>query len=372
MSPTHFFGLMHLYVHIPFCHRICPYCAFFKHTPGATDMRGFVRAVGTEAALRLPVGAAPETLYFGGGTPGMLSPTHLEALVQELKKTVDLSRLKEWSFEANPVAFGAEKARQWRRLGITRVSLGVQSLDKRMLEVLGRRHTPESVAESVRFLRSAGIPQVNIDLMFGVPGQTVEMWEETLDRALELQPDHISTYNLTYEEGTPFYEQYGPQTVDEEQDVAMFETAERILCGAGFRHYEVSNYARNDDCISLHNMACWMGEDYYGLGPGACGTVNMLRTENAGDTPAYIAALSRGELPPGTSEVLSAEQRRTELVGLWLRTDVPLPVSFLSSSEMPFVQELVREGLATFSPELGLSLTRRGRLLTDEIAVGLV
>ncbi len=364
---------MHLYVHIPFCHRICPYCAFFKHTPGRTDMRGFVAAVVQEAHLRLPEGFAPETIYFGGGTPSMLSPTHLERLVEGLRERVDFSRLREWSFEANPATFNAAKVAQWRRLGITRVSLGVQSMDARLLRLLGREHTPADVAESVALLRAAGMPQVNIDLMFSLPTQTPEDWRRTLEATLALQPDHISTYNLTYEEDTAFFEQFGAGAGDEGTDVAMFSMAEDILVPAGFRHYEISNYAHGDACRSLHNLACWRGEDYYGLGPGAAGTVVGLRYRNIEDTPAYIAALTgSGELPPAEEERLSPEARRTELLGLMLRTDEGLPAGFLRPQDEAFLTMLGAEGLAQRGADGRLCLTPAGRLVADEIAVGLM
>ena len=359
-----------LYIHIPFCHRICPYCAFFKHTPGSTDMRGFVQAVAREARLRLPAGFAPRTVYFGGGTPSMLSPTHMERLVAGLREAADFSWVEEWSFEANPATFTLAKVRQWRELGITRVSLGVQSFEPHLLQLLGREHTPADVAESVQMLQEAGMPHINIDLMFALPGQTAQEWEHTLREAVRLGVDHISAYSLTLEEGMPFHLQYAGSG-DDERDAALFELAEDILTAAGFRHYEISNYARTGG-ESLHNLACWQGRDYIGLGPGACGTVDGTRYENAGDTAAYTAALAQGELPPGTAEKLSAEARRTELLGLMLRTDTGLPAAMLRAQDVEFVSMLEREGLARRGGDGALLLTRRGRLVADEIAVGLL
>lgn len=369
---------MHLYLHIPFCHRICPYCAFFKHTPGATDMRGFVQAVCQEAKLRLPVGFAPRTIYFGGGTPSMLSPTHLQALVEGLREAVDFRQVEEWSFEANPATFTPAKARQWRELGVTRVSLGAQSFEPDLLRLLGRTHTPEQIEESVRMLREAGMEQVNLDLMFSLPGQSPAQWEHTLQKALELRTEHISTYNLTYEEDTDFFRRFGASGTDEETDIRMFQMAEELLTGAGFRHYEISNYAR-EGCLSLHNLSCWRGEDYFGLGPGACASVDGLRYANAPDTTRYIAALTAASpaLPPGTVEALTPEQRRTERIGLALRTDEGLPRELLEETpdwqeKRGFTEMLQREGLAVFSPARRLVLTGKGRLVADEIAVGLL
>ncbi len=303
----------------------------------------------------------------------MLSPTHLAALVSGLAEVVDFSCLKEWSFEANPATFNAAKVEQWRQLGITRVSLGVQSFSPRLLRLLGREHSPEQVAESVSLLRAAGMPQVNIDLMFSLPTQSLAEWRHTLEAALELSPDHVSTYNLTYEEDTAFFELYGADAADEESDVEMFCLAEDLLSAAGFRHYEISNYARGDACRSLHNLACWRGEDYYGLGPGACGTVNGLRYRNVEDTAAYTAALvQQGVLPPCHVEHLGEDARRTELLGLRLRTDEGLPAHFIRPQDAAFISMLQQEGLASLDAAGSLFLTRVGRLVADEIAVGLL
>ena len=362
---------MHLYIHIPFCLRICPYCAFYKHMLGRTDLAGFVRAVAAEARLRLPAGYAPETIYFGGGTPSLLSPKHLNLLVEGLREVVDFSRVREWSFESNPATFTTAKAEQWAQLGITRVSLGAQSFEPELLKLLGRTHSPQQIEQSVQMLRAAGIPQVNIDLMFSLPGQSLQQWQHTLECAIAQQPDHISTYNLTYEEDTAFFDTFGAQGNDEETDVAMFTLADEQLTAAGYRHYEISNFARNG-CISHHNLACWRGEDYYGLGPGAYGTICSTRYRNTEDTTAYIAALQAGRLPDFTTETITPENRRTELLGLRLRTDEGLPPELLRPQDSKFVDMLVEEKLATLGAEGRLYLTLRGRLLADEIAVQLL
>lgn len=362
---------MHLYIHIPFCHRICPYCAFFKHTPSSTDMKGFITALVKEARLRLPEGYAPRTLYFGGGTPSMLSPTHLQKMVDGLREHIDLSRLEEWSFESNPATFTTAKAQHWKELGINRVSLGAQSFEPELLQLLGREHSPEQIAASVQMLRDAGIPQVNIDLMFSLPGQTTAHWEHTLRSALNLQPEHISTYNLTYEEGTDFYKRYGADATEEETDVAMFNMTDDLLRAAGYRHYEISNFALPGK-ESLHNLACWRGMDYYGLGPGACGTVQSRRYRNTEDTTDYIRNLLDGHLPPEDAEILTPEQRRTEQLGLMLRTDEGLPPHLLLPRNEETITMLENEGLALRRADGTLHLTRAGRLLADEIALALI
>ena len=362
---------MHLYIHVPFCNKICPYCAFYKHRLGNTNIRGYVESVIKEAKIRLPLGYRPQTVYFGGGTPSMLSPTHLQTLVDGLKEHIDLSAVQEWSFETNPATFTPAKVEQWVKLGITRVSLGAQSFEPELLKLLGREHSPQQIEESIRMLREAGMPQVNIDLMFSLPGQTLQQWEHTLQEALRLQPNHISTYNLTYEEDTDFFRTYGCDAGDEDTDVAMFNMADELLTQAGYRHYEISNYAR-DGAISHHNAACWRGEDYYGLGPGACGTVGTLRYRNTENTHQYIADLAQGMLSENEHEILTPQARRTELLGLQIRMDEGISAELLQEQNQAFISMLIAEGLAATSADGRLILTRSGRLVADEIAGGLL
>ena len=254
---------MHLYVHIPFCHRICPYCSFYKHTPASTDMNLFVRALLREVEsrkddLQNSPEHEPRTLYFGGGTPSMLSNSHLGKIIQGIDHVVDIASLDEFSFESNPTTFTINKVRAWKDMGINRVSLGIQSWDPRILAVLGRTHTPEIARHSLEMLRTAGIPEINIDLMFAIPGQTLQLWEQTLLQTVEANPEHISAYNLTYEEDTAFFESLakGEINQDTEHDADYFELADTILTDAGFRHYETSNYARNN-LLSKHNFGYW-------------------------------------------------------------------------------------------------------------------
>ena len=363
----------HIYIHIPFCHRICPYCAFYKHTPGATDLRGFVEAIVTEAKLRLPEGAAPRTLYFGGGTPSMLSPTHLRLLVDGLHSHLDLTQLEEWSFEANPATFTSTKVQQWRMLGITRVSLGAQSFDPLILRILGREHSPKDIAESVHMLREEGGMRVNIDLMFCLPGLSQQDWRSTLEQAIALKPEHISTYSLTLEPGTPFAA--SPiSTPTEDEEVLSYTLAHDLLSAAGYRHYEVSNYAFGENERSLHNLSCWRGEQYVGLGPGACGTLESTHYMNEPDTNGYIDALSQGALPTGTQENITPEMHRTELISLGLRTDEGISLALLREKDQrEVIPMLLREGLANISKDdMRLSLTPKGYLLADEIALQLI
>jgi oxygen-independent coproporphyrinogen-3 oxidase len=359
-----------LYLHIPFCHRICPYCSFYKHTPGGTPIGAFIDALADEARNRIqePV----RSIYLGGGTPSMLSPRHLERLFAALHETVDFPKLDEVTLEANPATFDVEKARLFRALGVTRVSLGIQSFAPHVLQTLGREHTAEQASESVAVLRDAGIPQVNIDLMFSIPGQSEGDWEHTLHHAVSLRPDHISAYNLTYEEDTVFFESLrrGEMRMNEDVDARFFHFAADYLTSEGFEHYETSNYAK-PGMRSTHNEGYWNGEDYIGLGPSAVSTINGQRLKNVADTAAYIARVQSLGIALDGSEILDAEARRIERIALGLRTSAGIELSLLGEEARNQVMSLEMEGLARIDGNR-LVLTGRGRALVDPIAAELV
>ncbi|WP_035601866.1 radical SAM family heme chaperone HemW [Haloferula sp. BvORR071] len=361
---------MLLYLHIPFCHRVCPYCSFYKHTPGDTPVGSFVEALLAEARERLGgCGEQPRTLYLGGGTPSMLSPSHLRKLFGGLRELLPLDELDEVTLEANPATFDLGKARLFRELGLSRVSLGIQSFAPHVLQALGREHSAEEAAASVGILREAGMPGVNIDLMFAIPGQTEADWRETIETAIALQPDHISAYNLTYEEDTAFFESLRRGEVAESEDInaRYFLLADELLRGAGFEHYETSNYAKPGH-RSTHNRGYWRGEDYLGLGPSAVSTIQGERVKNISDTAAYVRMVGSLGHAVVESESLDPEQRRLERIALMLRTDEGVPVSLLDKAGIP---RLLEHGLAEIKGE-HLVLTLAGSPLVDPIAAELV
>ncbi|MFT5906208.1 MAG: oxygen-independent coproporphyrinogen-3 oxidase [Cryomorphaceae bacterium] len=360
---------MQLYLHIPFCHRICPYCSFYKHTPGNTDMRAFIRSIGAEAefyAAKFP-SRKINTLYLGGGTPSMLSRTLLAELHTQLTTHFDLSELKEFTFEANPATFDLKKAQYFTELGISRISLGIQSFDNAVLKTLGREHNREEAQKTVPILREAGISEVNIDLMFSIPGQSLDSWRDTLESAIALSPDHISAYNLTYEEDTEFIKKYttGEYLDDPDTNAKFFHLAHELLTEAGFDHYETSNYAKSG-AKSTHNKAYWQGGEYLGLGPSAVSTIHDTRWKNVPDTAAYIRHIGSVGHAQTEIENLSAEDFRIERIALMLRTTEGLAVSIFTAVEMERVQILVSEGLATISNDQFI-LTPKGTLLVDSI-----
>lgn len=360
-------GMMirHLYVHIPFCHRICPYCSFYKHEPGNADIPAFLNAVTCEAraaAERWRGRIQPETIYFGGGTPGLLSATHVARWLPEFRGVFDLSALREWTMELNPRSVRDNKAAVLLENGVTRASLGVQAWDEPTLEVLGRDHAPAEAEEAFHILRRAGFPVVNIDLMFSVPGQSLETWRETVRRTVALEPDHVSAYNLTYEEDTGFFEKLnaGEFSRSEEEDAACFSATMEVLGAAGFAHYEISNYAR-PGFESVHNQSYWAGEDYLGLGPSAVSTVDRVRWKNVENTALYTVSPVAGR----TEETLSEEQWRCERIALELRTTRGVALSYLPHPQR--VDALLDDGLAEVK-EARLLLTPKGKFLVDSIA----
>jgi len=373
---------MLLYVHIPFCHRVCPYCSFHKHTPGATPIGRFVEAVVAEARHRFPGAGPARTAYFGGGTPSMLSPSHLRTLFDGLAAPLELEALDEVTLEANPATFDLAKATLFRELGIRRVSLGIQSFDPRALATLGREHDPEQAAESVRLLRRAGMPSVNVDLMFSVPGLSLDDWRRTLEATLALEPDHVSAYNLTYEEDTAFFESLrrGELDLDEDRDAEQFHLAHELLTAAGYEHYETSNYARPGH-RSTHNHGYWNGEDYLGLGPSAVSTLGgdgpagdaatarpaTVRHTNIADTDRYVRMIEQVGHAITTSEELTAGQLRLERLALLLRTREGVPLGLLDGADP---EPLLEQGLARIENDR-LVLSGRGAALVDPIAAEL-
>lgn len=302
----------------------------------------------------------------------MLSGKHLTELFESLSNVFDLSALDEITLEANPATFDLKKAQLFKNLGVTRVSLGIQSFTPHVLQTLGREHSPQQATESVAILREAGITSVNIDLMFSIPGQSLADWESTLDHTISLKPDHISAYNLTYEEDTAFFEslQNGTYKENEDHDADHYHLADRLLTEAGFHHYETSNYAR-DSQQSSHNQGYWQGEDYLGLGPSAVSTIGRIREKNIPDTAAYISQVKSLGNAIHETETLTDAQRRIELIALGLRTTQGIPLKLLGSSNLKLAKTFASESLLEIG-DTHLHLTALGRPLVDPIAAELI
>ena len=360
----------HLYIHIPFCLQICPYCSFYKDIAGPGKADPLVEAVTREAEL-FGNHCAPRTVFIGGGTPTALSVTQLERLLAGLHRHLDFTDTDEFTIEMNPATVTARKAELLRGFGVNRVSMGVQSWDPHLLKLLGRVHDADQVRRSFAILREAGFDNLNLDLIYGVPGQSLVQWEESIRQTVALGPEHISAYCLTYEEDTEYFERMtrGEFREDVESDAGFFERGVEMLSAAGYGQYEISNHARpGREC--RHNLAYWEGADYLGLGPSAWSTIGERRWQNVPDTAAYVRAVQAGVRPLRNEEILPAAKREAEKIAFGLRMNAGIDPARLAERH-ELITGLREEGLLEdHGPRV--RLTPRGRLLADEIAAELM
>jgi oxygen-independent coproporphyrinogen-3 oxidase len=364
----------HLYVHVPFCAHRCGYCDFVTVVGRHGEHGRYVEALLRELELERDVLADDvETVFLGGGTPTFLNPEALERLLGALPQA------REVTVEANPETVTPALAALLRRNGVTRVSLGAQTFDPRLLEVLERGASPDDVRRAFFSVRDAGFDNISLDLIYGIPGQSVADLERDLDEALALGPDHLSCYELEAKPGTRFTHAFGDELA--RQADAMEEYFERVverLTGGGYRWYETANFCRpgERDYRAQHNLAYWHGSDYLGVGVGAVSTVAGERRRNRPGLARYVAALEGGEAPPRELEQLDAETRSTERVLLGLRLDEPLSLNGLEGAlDDTALARLERLGLAYIDAEVdgrSLVLTPRGRFLGGGVTAELL
>lgn len=365
----------HMYVHVPFCRRRCSYCDFSIAVRSVVPVAEYVQAVATELAMRLPLSEriALNTLYFGGGTPSRLGPDGVTALMRTIRNVVGLLPEAEITLEANPEDITPEAVRAWRDVGINRLSIGVQSFHDNVLTWMHRVHNAAEAEKAVRIARDGGISAFSLDLIFSVPAALNRVWHTDLDRALALQPDHISLYGLTIEPQTPLGRWQARGDVvesPEEQYEEEFLLANSHLAAAGFDHYEVSNFARSGK-RAVHNSAYWRGVSYLGIGPSAHGFDGTVRRWNTSAYAAWLEVLHSGNDPVDGSEVLTVENRIAETVYLGLRTRDGLD---LLETEYAAVSSWFAEGWLEWadSPHLRrVRCTPTGWLRLDSMAANL-
>jgi oxygen-independent coproporphyrinogen-3 oxidase len=361
----------HLYVHLPFCAHRCGYCDFVTVTGHDGEHGTYVEALLTELALeRHLLANEVETVFLGGGTPTFTEPAALARLLAVLPDAV------ETTVEANPETVTPELAALLREHGVGRVSLGAQSFQPHLLEVLERRASPEDVRGAVGTLREAGFENVSLDLIYGIPGQSRDDLERDLAEAVALAPEHLSAYELEAKPGTRFTHEHGAEL--ERQAEAMEDYFERVvqaLTGAGYRWYETANFCRADparDLRAQHNLGYWLGHDYLGIGVGAVSTVAGLRWRNAPSLPRYLTALRRGERPQRELEQVEPETAARERVMLGLRLDEPLRLDGLREAvDGDALARLEHHGLVAVTEDT-LELTRRGRFLGGGVTAELL
>jgi oxygen-independent coproporphyrinogen-3 oxidase len=358
-------------VHLPFCAHRCGYCDFVTVLGGRGQDGTYVDALLAELALERDLLARrPETIFLGGGTPTFTEPAHLARLLAALPSTQELT------VEANPETVTPALAALLREHGVTRVSLGAQSFQPRLLEVLERRATPETVRAAFHTLRAAGFDNLSLDLIYGIPGQTAAELENDLSAALELAPEHLSCYELEGKPGTRFTHAHGAALAGQaEQLEGYFERVVETLTGAGYRWYETANFCRADDGRDLrahHNLGYWRGRDYLGLGMGAVSTVDGRRWRNTPGLTRYLAALTRGDRPAREVEPLDEATRARERILLGLRLDEPLRTAGLADAlDGAAVERFARLGLVR-SDAGELALTDRGRFLGGGVTAAIL
>ena len=310
-----------LYVHVPFCRSKCPYCHFYS-TTSLDLIPEWLEAVKKEALFYQGLFSSFDTVYFGGGTPSLLSPAALGGLVECFQNRFGLSEDCEITLEANPGDLDTKTAREIRKTGINRLSLGVQSFSEEDLMFLGRRHRVPEAVQAIEAGRAAGFENLGIDLIFGLPGQTGVRWQKGLAFALSFEPEHLSAYQLTPEEGTPLGKDVARGRVrmwGEEESVRSFLETSRILESRGYLHYEVSNFARGEGRISRHNRKYWQQVPYLGLGPSAHSFQNRRRWWNPASLEEYLDRIGGGQRPAADEELLSLDQLRLESLMLGFR-----------------------------------------------------
>ncbi|GAA1389531.1 radical SAM family heme chaperone HemW [Luteococcus peritonei] len=365
-----------IYLHVPFCSTRCGYCDFNTYTSNelqGTGTADYLTAAHAEIDLaRRVLGdgtPSASTVFFGGGTPTLLSGAELGGLLAHVREAFGLQPDAEVTTEANPETVTPQLLDELLAAGFTRISLGMQSATPRVLQVLERRHTPGRALEVARMAHRAGFGDVSLDLIYGTPGESLADWRTSLEAALSVEPEHISAYALIVEDGTRLAHQVrrGQVPMTDDDDLAdKYLLAEQVLTEAGLEAYEVSNWSRGPEHRAQHNMAYWKGHTWWGIGPGAHSHAAGVRWWNVKHPRAYAAALAEGRSPGAGRELVDPADRRIERVMLELRLADGLPWSVLTDSELRRVPDLVERGLAVITHD-NLVLTLQGRLLADAV-----
>jgi oxygen-independent coproporphyrinogen III oxidase len=366
-----------LYLHVPFCFHKCHYCDFYSVVPPEESARRaagrLVERILEEAgywAGRLSM--RPRTVFVGGGTPTLLAPEELRRLLGGLRELGVMAQVEEFTVEANPETVTEKILEVLAAGGVNRLSMGAQTFQPRLLKTLERWHEPASVGRAVRLARAAGFKQLNLDLIIGIPGQTMAELEDDLSRAIDLSPEHLSCYELTYEAGTPLTGKAarGEITpVDEETQRGMYERVIERLAEAGYEHYEISNWAK-PGCRCQHNLAYWQNLNWLGLGPSAASHVDGWRWKNRADVEAYLT--SEGEPPTVDEERLDVDRAIGERMMLGLRLREGLALKWVEenvpdgSDRARAIEELVGMGLLE-KTRTQLRLSREGLFVADSV-----
>jgi len=369
-----------LYVHVPFCATTCDFCAFYQTVPKADAVPLYLEAVKQEAALVEWKGRKVSTVFWGGGTPGLLRPAELEKLGQTVLHHTG-GAPDEWSVELAPATVTTDRLAVLRALGVTRVSMGVQSFRPELLDALGRQHTTSQIYRAYELIRAAGFPSVNLDLMFALPNQSEAEWRADLDEAVRLAPDHISTYCLTFEEDTALWVKLsqGRVKLDADREAEFYLRAWEALAATGYAQYEVSNFARPGH-VCRHNLNTWRMHEWVGLGPSGASQDSGWRSSNPPDLVQWHADVAAGRRSTGDRTALTPQLLAADSVtfGLRMNEGVSLPAlrrrfpTPLWERFFDLLPKMLLEGLIVDSLEGRIRLTPRGRLLADAVGAEVI
>lgn len=370
-------SLVGLYVHVPFCASRCGYCDFNTYAGLDGLIEGYAGALEWEMGARASEARAVRTVYLGGGTPTHLRQRTLERLLHRVFSIFEVQQSAEVTIEMNPGDADLHRLQRMRKAGVNRISIGAQSFDDRLLALLQRRHSVRETREAVLAARAAGFDNISLDLMYGIPGQTLEAWERTLEEAIALAPEHVSTYSLTIEPGTPFAalrEQGLIEKPSHEEEADMYQAACSMLERAGYEHYEVSNFALPGRRCR-HNEAYWRGDEYLGVGAGAHSYLGGVRWWNAKHPREYIALVRSGAPPVAGMERLSEQGRMQESLMLGLRLAQGVSADEFRSRHGRDLRKVYGRGIEQAAKaglvrcaDGGVALTRRGMMLGDRAA----
>ena len=352
-----------VYVHIPFCKKRCLYCDFFSTTL-LSRRKEYMDALLKEIETRRNEASEPiRTIYIGGGTPSTLEPTDIQAIL----RTIGIGQAQEVSMEMNPGDMNEQYLHRIKQAGVNRLSIGIQSFQDSLLQVLGRRHTAKQAIDAVHLAQQAGFDNISIDLMYALPGQTLELWQSDIEIALQLGIQHISTYGLMYEEGTALTKMVETgeiEAIDEDTENAMYDYLCQRLKEAGFEHYEVSNFAL-PGYESKHNSSYWDGTQYIGVGAGAHSYIGHVRSWNPSDLETYIIGINEGTLVR-ESETLTDNDLYNERIMLGLRTCRGITESIPSHSRSN-IDRLIAEKLLKRTDDGRIVATQKGLHILNRI-----
>jgi oxygen-independent coproporphyrinogen III oxidase len=367
-----------LYIHIPFCLSKCGYCSFYS-IKSLNLIPEFIDALNKEIKFYSKSFKSFDTIYLGGGTPSLLSIGQLETIFKAINKSYKIDPHAEITMEVNPGDVSLEYFQAVRSLGINRLNIGIQSFDDNILKFLGRRHNSAEAISAINDSRKAGFDNIGIDLIYGIHGQINSLWKKTIKQAISYAPEHISCYQLSLETGTPLYKEYALQGINlpvEKKQLKFFHTTADELEKAGYIHYEVSNFARQDKLKSRHNQKYWQHVPYLGLGPAAHSFLGNRRWWNKSVVKTYLNEIFQDKMPVEETETLSAEQMQLEALFLGLRTKTGIDLKLyktrygvdLLKDKKIIIDALIKNKLVEIKNGF-LRPTRKGIAIADSLAL---